>query len=302
MQIQRIAGRQHRLITTTQLHGAGARRGVIESRVRAGRLHRIHRGVYSLHSPPHSQSQIRLAAVLACGTGAALCGPTGASAQGIGEIPSAAVHVRSPTRAGRRLAGVKIHRGAIDPRDRRRVDGIPCASADIVLVDLAPVLGESELEVVLVAAESKGLLNRGRLEELIVEREGRPGIGKLRTLLALQPAIVNSELELLMLPIVRTAGLERPLVNHPIPVPGREQPLIVDFAWPALRMVVEVDGQRFHGDWDRAATDRERDQLLALAGWRCHRFVRDRFADAESMARRLAELARLSRGIADPPS
>lgn len=293
MQIQRIAGRQHRLITTTQLHGAGARRGVIESRVRAGRLHRIHRGVYSLHPPPHSQSQMRLAAVLACGTGAALCGPTAASAQDIGEIRSPAIHVRSPTRAGRGLPGVVVHRGQIDPRDLRRVDDIPCVSADLVLLDLAPSLNEADLEVVLVAAESKRLLSRGRLAELVAEREGRPGVGKLRSLLALRPAIVNSALELKMLPIVRGAGLERPLVNHPIDVPGREQPLVVDFAWPELRMVVEADGQRFHGDWERAAADRERDQLLALAGWSCHRFASERFDDGEWMARRLGCLARL---------
>ena len=96
---------------------------------------------------------------------------------------------------------------------------------------------------------------------------------------------------ILMLPIARRAGLERPKVNHPIAVPGRDRPLIVDFAWPDLRMVVEADSQRFHGDWERAKVDRERDQLLALAGWRCHRFTRDRVAAEERMARRLAALA-----------
>ena len=58
-------------------------------------------------------------------------------------------------------------------------------------------------------------------------------------------------------------------------------------------MVVEADSQRFHGDWERARADRERDQLLALAGWRCHRFTRDRFEDQRWMAARLAGLAAL---------
>jgi hypothetical protein len=186
---------------------------------------------------------------------------------------------------------MKVHRGTVDPRDLRIVDGIRTVSADVVLVDLAPNLAEAQLEVVLVAAESKRLLKRGRLRELAADRRGRPGIPKLERLLGLEPAIVRSELELRMLPIARTAGLERPRVNHPVEVPGRRGPLIVDFAWPQLRMAVEADGQRFHGDWERARADRERDQLLALAGWRCHRFSRDRFADAEWMASRLAALA-----------
>ena len=53
------------------------------------------------------------------------------------------------------------------------MDGIRTVSADLVLIDLAPELSEGELEVVLVAAESKGLLKRGRLEELIAERAGK---------------------------------------------------------------------------------------------------------------------------------
>ena len=169
---------------------------------------------------------------------------------------------------------------------------IPCISADLVLIDLAPDLDDAELEVVLVAAESKGLLKRGRLEELIAERGGRPGIGRLAAITALEPAIVKSGLELLMLPIARAAGLGRPLANHPIAVPGRSRPLTVDCAWPELRMVVEADSQRFHGDWERAAADRERDQLLSLVGWRCHRFVRDRLVLApEEAAERLRGLA-----------
>ncbi len=204
------------------------------------------------------------------------------------------IHVRSPARTGRDRPGIRVHRGEIDPRDLRIVDGIRCVSADLVLVDLAPTLEEPELEVVLVAAESKGLLKRERLRELVAERRGRPGMPKLERLLALEPAIVRSDLELLMLPVSRIAGLERPLINHPIAVPGRRRPLIVDCAWPELRMVVEADSQRFHGDWERAAIDRERDQLLALAGWRCHRFARDRFADRRWLASRLAALAGLS--------
>ncbi len=103
---------------------------------------------------------------------------------------------------------------------------------------------------------------------------------------------MKSGLELLMLPIARAAGIGRPLANHPIAVPGRSRPLTVDCAWPELRMVVEADSQRFHGDWERAAADRERDQLLSLVGWRCHRFVRDRLVMApEESAERLRGLA-----------
>lgn len=231
--------------------------------------------------------------MLACGADSALCGPSAAALQDIADIPGLPAHVRSPARRGRDRPGIVVHRGAIDSRDLRIVDGIRTVSADLVLVDLASALAEAELEVVLVAAESKGLLKRGRLGQLVAERRGRPGIAKLERLLGLEPALVRSELESRMLPIARRAGIGRPRVNHPIRVPGRDRPLVVDFAWPELRMVVEADSQRFHGDWERARDDRERDQLLALAGWRCHRFTRDSFEDESWMAARLTALARL---------
>jgi len=66
----------------------------------------------------------------------------------------------------------------------------------------------------------------------------------------------------------------------------------VDVVWPDLRMVVELDSQRFHGDWVAAERDRDRDQRLALAGWRCHRFVRRVVAgDPVGAAERLRLLA-----------
>ena len=78
--------------------------------------------------------------------------------------------------------------------------------------------------------------------------------------------------------------MSRPRVNFPINVPGRSKPLIVDFAWPEIHMVVEADSQRFHGDWKRSEVDRDRDQLLALAGWLSHRFVRRKLVEDPSGA------------------
>jgi hypothetical protein len=287
--ISKLARRQHSLVSRGQLLAAGLSRSGIGNRVARGRLHPVETGVYSLRPPPHSVRQHWMAALLVCGPDSGLCGPPAAVLQGIADLPGLPAHVRSPSRRGRDRPGIVVHRGGIDPRDLRIVDGIRTVSADLVLIDLAPELSEAELEVVLVAAESKGLLKRGRLGELVAGRHGRPGIPNLERILALEPALVRSELELSMFSICRRAGLARPRANFPIRV--HDRPLIVDFAWPQLRMVVEVDSQRFHGDWERAQADRERDQLLSLAGWLCHRFPRSRFGSEEWMAQRLAALA-----------
>ena len=197
-----------------------------------------------------------------------------------------------------------VHRSAVDPRDRRRVQGIPCTSADRTLIDLAPTCDAGELETLLVAAESLGLLKRGRLAELVAEREGRPGIKRLTALLELEPAIARSWPEVHFLPVCRLAAVPRPVLNHPVAVP-EQRSITVDAAWPEIAMAVELDSRRFHGTWTSAVDDRERDQLLALAGWECRRFVRrvveaDRAAAADRLRALHAVRLGLRHGGSDP--
>ena len=261
-------------------------------RVETGRLFRLHRGVVATHPPPYSREQRWLAAVLACGPGALLSDHPAAAHMGIANsVPSLHPHVTVPHAAGRTRSGIVVHRrGPIDPRDIRRWNGIPVTSPELILIHLAPTLESPELERILVAAESKRLLSRPRLSELLTERAGRPGTSKLLPLLTQEPAIVRSDFELLMLPILRIRDIPRPVFNHPVP----GTPFTVDLAWPDLRLVVELDSQRWHGDWERAEADRERDQLLALAHHLCHRFVRSRLiADPNGSAHRLEQLVNL---------
>ena len=278
--LDRVASRQLLLVRAGDLLGAGFTRSGIDKRIRRGRLFPLHPGVYATHPPPYTRDQRWLAGVLACGPGALLSDWPAATKLGI--VPSSVrpkpfpVHVTIPPGNGSRTRrGIAVHRrGGIDARDIRRPDSIPLTGPELTLVHLAPTTDVPVLEQVLVAAQSWRGLRRQRLSELVEARPGCAGIGKLETLLERLPALVKSDLELLMLPIVRRSGVGLPLVNHPIHVPDCRKPLVVDLAWPSLRLVIELDSQRFHGDWEQAEVDRERDQLLALAGWLSHRFVR----------------------------
>lgn len=293
-----VAKRQHGLIRSDQLAEIGLAGASVRKRCKAGRLYRVHHGVYSLAPPPLSRHQIWLGAVLACGTDALLSHEPAAILQGFLQHGSLVPEITVPGGTGRSREGIVVHRSFVDTRDRRRVAGIPCVSADRVLVDLTPSCEPADLEVLLVAAESLGLLKRGRLAELVAERAGRPGIGKLAALLAHEPGIARSWPEVHFLPVCSLAGVPHPVQNHPVVVPGESRPIVVDFAWPGIALAVELDSQRFHGDWAAAVRDRERDQLLALAGWECHRFVRAVVeADHGAAAGRLRALHAMRLGL-----
>ena len=183
--IAEIAARQKRLITIAQLLDLGVSRGAVAGRCRSGRLWAVHAGVFALDPPPWERRRVWLAAVLAGGPGTLLSDEPAAMLQGLlADGPLAAQITVDRSRSILR-PGITVHRRPIDPRDIRRVDSIPCTSADRTLVDISPRLDEPQLERIMVAAESLGLLKRHRLAELTAEHRGRPGIHKLESLLAL---------------------------------------------------------------------------------------------------------------------
>src|SRR5271170_5915081 len=72
--ISSLAALQHGVFALAHLIAIGLSPGAVRKRVAAGRLHRIHQGVYALTPPTLLSRNGRLmAAVLACGVGAALC-------------------------------------------------------------------------------------------------------------------------------------------------------------------------------------------------------------------------------------
>lgn len=98
--IAAIARRDHGIVAFTELLGVGVR-GAVARRVESGRLHR---GVYAVGHKAITREGIWLAAVKACGSGAALSHQT--AAQHSPMLPLTAnprpVHVTVPGSGGRR--------------------------------------------------------------------------------------------------------------------------------------------------------------------------------------------------------
>lgn len=286
-----LAQRQRQLITTSQLQHLGYTKSTIHDRVGAGRLHPTpFAAVYSLAPPPRGRLETIKAATLSCGPHSLPSHWSAAEVLRIAEPPLLPVHVTRPTGNGRRRRLLVIHRSVVPGRDRAGRDGIVCTSAARTVFDLAGIAGADDVERVLIAADSRRILNRTRLQGLIDGSPGRRGVRLLRSLLSAGPIRVRSDAETEMLFVCRLAGLSEPTVN------GRVAGIEVDLHWPALRLIVEVDGWRFHGGRERANADRDRDQRLLLAGWQVVRFTRDQIAaDPAGCARRLGDIAAIRR-------
>src|SRR4051794_18289572 len=135
--IAALANRQHGVIALYQLVPLGLTKSAVAERVRRGRLHPVHRGVYAVGHALLTLKARWMAAVLACGEGAVLSHRSAAELLGLlkGSVWRAA-DVTTPTRAGRKRAGIDVHAGQT-ATDATTVDGIPCTAVPRTLLDLA---------------------------------------------------------------------------------------------------------------------------------------------------------------------
>jgi hypothetical protein len=290
--IAEVSRRQKHLVILPQLLDAGLSKRAAQDRVAAGRLHRLHPGVYALHPPPYSRQQLWLAAVFAGGTGTALSDLCAASHLGIwDEPPPLTAHITNESGRGRSLGGITVHRRKLQRTDVLVAGDIPCTTPTRTVVDCAAALGDDDLEDLLLAADAKRSLNRRRLDELIAMRAGQPGTGRLRRLITDDPVETKSKNERRMRAICRRHGVPPPIANHPVEAGGRA--FVADFCWPELKLIVEADSWHWHGGRGATEQDTDRDQLLAIAGWSVVRFTRDQIKrHPGEVGRRLLALTR----------
>lgn len=261
-------------MSTAQLHGLGLTRGAIALRVRNGRLHRVHRGVYAVGHARLAPRGRLWAAVLACGgvCAAVLSHRTAAACWDL--LPSPAGRIEVTTlRESASTAAIHVHRShTLDPLDDivHEHDGLPVTTVTRTLVDLAGILTPHRLQRVCHRAEVLRRLDAAELLARLDRLPGRPSRSlraALATLAVAEPDITRSELEERFLALVARAGLPPPKVNAM--VGGYE----VDFLWADARLIAETDGAASHLIPTAFERDRRRDAMLLVEGFRVVRFT-----------------------------
>jgi very-short-patch-repair endonuclease len=244
----------------------GSGRAQSETGLSVGRLHGVHRGVYAVRYPTLTRNGRFMAAVLACGEGAALSHFSAAVLWGMLNEWGGAIHVTSDAR--RRRPGLVVHEASLGGGEVRKRAGIPVTAPARTLIDLADVAPRRTLERAIDEAEYLRLDCTG-----LAPRHGRRGNGTLSSVLAVHrpgSTRTRSELEEMFIRLCDSHGLPRPEVN--VHVEGYE----CDFVWREQRLIVETDGAAAHSGERRRVRDLERDAELAAAGWRVIRITYER--------------------------
>src|SRR6188472_445948 len=104
-----FAKRQHGVVARGQLLGAGFTEGWITRALAGGRLHLVWRGVYAIGRPQLTQYGRCMAAVLSCGSGAALSDRSAAALWGM-LATCEELEVALPIGKVRRVPGIVVRR------------------------------------------------------------------------------------------------------------------------------------------------------------------------------------------------
>lgn len=289
--LARIAASQDGLVTRRQLLHAGFASRTIERRVARGAFWIELRGVYAIGSPVRDLRRRLRARLLACGSGW-FSHETAAGLLGFGPplALAAPVHVTvlGRGRSRRSRDGLIVHQTATLPLgDRTMVDGLPVTAPARTLVDLGGRVDPRRLERMVNAAQVANGLQPTVLLGAIDRARGRRTT-ELRRIVSGSTGTRRSGLEDDLWRRLRGAGLADGAGCN-----MRIGPWEVDVAWPDARVVVEVDGFRYH----RTRADRERDERKSR-WFRARGYELLRFSDDEVARRPLAVVAEVAGALA----
>lgn len=284
-----LAENQHGVVSSDQLRRVGYTRQAIHHRIRTGRLHPLHRGVYVVGRSAVTDHGRWMAAVLAC-EGGVISHSSAAALWRMGLEERDLVELSLPSLSRRRRPGLQIHqRPSLRGRDITREYGIPCTTPVQTLVDMSLRLDRPGVERMINEADKYNLAHPPQLREALEARAGDKGVARLRHILDRRTfRLTKDELERRFLPLAREAELPTPLTGQLV------NDFEVDFYWPDLGLVVEADGLRYHRTPAEQARDRLRDQTHTAAGLTPLRFTHEQVRyEAEHVLAVLQATARL---------
>ena len=278
-----LASKQHGVVSARQLRRLGVSRPAVHRRIAAGSIRQVLPGVYAVGSEAVAMAEFdarrnawQMAALLRSPGRSAISHGAAAAHHGAWDRWDGTLTISSASRV--RDVAHPIRYARLDPGDDCVVAaGLCITSPERTVSDLGAELTAFQICAVIHEMRYRRLLDLAALERLLEQRRGATGIHRVRRALAMYrsgSAGTRSRTEDHLLEAIIAAGLPEPLVNNRNALGVAD--IEPDFAWPAARLIVEVDGASAHDQPGKRASDRRRDLTLRAAGWLVYRVDADR--------------------------
>ena len=269
--IAEIAARQHGAFTSTQAREHGFTEAMIRHRRQLGRWIILHPGVLGIAGAPVTW-QRRLAAAALARPGSLSSHEVAARLHGMQFIEWSDRPTISTGRSSRLLTDVTIHRRVdLDRCGREVVAGFDTTDRPTTLIDLAATIRPKRYVRIV---DDQLASRQVTIDELVhrfdvLATRGKPGIAVARSIITERAAghvIATSALEHLFRERVMPLLAATPVFQF-LPAWRTDGIGRVDVAFPEHRVIVELDGRRWHLRDEQWDSDHRRDQEALAHGW-----------------------------------
>ena len=247
-----MAAKQHGNISRRQLLDLGLDDDAIRYRVKIGRLYRVFRGVYSVGRRPITGQEWASAAVLACGSGAALSHGSAMTLWGYWRQWDKPYEV---TVVGdRRTKGIRVHRSTtLQWRDVTKQLGIRVTTPAQTALDMSPRLGDKALKRVVNNMLHSLWANEDQFADALARHPRAPGAKRIAKLIGLDGTPTRSGWEDDFPAFCHKYGLPAPVMGQPL------LGYVADALFVEEKVIVELDSREFHMGAIPFEDDRDRD-------------------------------------------
>lgn len=270
--VRGLAKRQWGVFAVRQVTELGMPKSTRARWAERGRLEELLPGVYRVGGVPLAWAQRVMAAWLWAGPKACVSHGTAGRLWGLEGLPEwmdEKVELSISGGGHPRRKGIALHRTRSAPPMVWQAHRFPLTSLSRTVIDLAATLREDRLEVALDSACRKrpGLVAWIWRDLEALGTHPRRGSRVLKALLEARGGnITGSVLEVQVLRALRKARVPRPVTQHVHRDAAGTRIGCVDFAWPERRVVLEVDGWRYHGGRREFDRDVARRNALVASG------------------------------------
>lgn len=272
----RHAAAHQGVITREELLSHGYGSTSISRMASAEFVRRVHTGVYAIGGSPTTWNQL-LSAAVSVSKDAVVSHRSALLLWGMSWSDREIVEIQVPRPCRPVPRGVICHRSRdLESHWVTELGNYPVTTPERTLVDLAGIVGPMALQIALNEALVKGLTTVAKCSAALEEmaKRGRSGVRRLRAELAAQAGVdvqTESVLERVFVSICGQAGLPAPVPQFWVDTGSG--PRRLDFAYPSLRIAIELDGYSVHSRREVFEDDRRRQNQLELAGWLVLRFT-----------------------------
>jgi hypothetical protein len=238
--------------------------GVIAQRLESKQWRRVMGSVLASATTQLDEASLAWAAYLACGRGAVLSGPSALRRHGLetDATITTGYWVTVPAERHMSFRGVRTIRESLPSDDITMIDGMRVTIVSRSLVDTLRVLPVRFGQPLLDRALLRQWLTVEELTIRIHQFSGRRGIGQLRTHLSRVKDGARSEAERRLHELLNLAAITGWVADFKVFSQHGVLLAVLDVAFEAQRVALEVDGLAFHMNPEQFQRDRTRQNAL----------------------------------------